>query len=152
MEKLQNILSQAGVLFAKLKQLLLVVGWIRRMPSSKPRRGDLAKQVTEEELTRKRRSAVNPQPTTSQSSSYRIVRNSVLKRREKVYLNVYNLISCNKCLCACGLTINHSSIEVYGVEFAFGGHPGESTGVFETKPFHELIEENLLPPMRACPC
>jgi hypothetical protein len=34
---------------------------------------------------------------------------------------------------------------VYGIEFAFGGHAGSSSGVFETKPFHVLVGENVLP-------
>ena len=106
---------------------------------------DLAHQVTEEQLLQRQRSAGNPFPRTSPDSSYIFLRNSFLKRREKVYLNVYNLVSCNNCLSVCGLPITHSSIEVYGIEFAFGGHPGSSTGVFETKPFHVLVGENILP-------
>ena len=34
---------------------------------------------------------------------------------------------------------------MYGVEYAYGGHPGDSSGVFETRPFHNLIEQGVLP-------
>jgi hypothetical protein len=57
-----------------------------------------------------------------------------------VFLNVYNIHEWNRCLRTCGLPIYHSAIEVYGVEYAFGGHSLPSTGIFDTKPFHELIE------------
>ena len=106
---------------------------------------DLAHQVTEEQLLQRRRSASSPFPTSTGESSYKVLRNSILKRREKVYLNVYNLVSCNGCLSTCGIPITHSSVEVYGIEFAFGGHPASSTGVFETKPFHQLAGEKILP-------
>lgn len=122
----------------------------KRMPddredTSKTRLADLAKHVTEEELTQRRKAAVNPIPHSTPESSVCIVQDHVIKRREKVILNVYNLTDINKFLGCCGLTICHSSIEVYGVEYAFGGHASDASGVFETKPFYQLIEDGVLP-------
>ena len=105
----------------------------------------LAKQVTEEELTQRRKAATNPIPQSTPESSFCIVQDHVLKRRERVILNVYNLTDINKYLGCCGLAIHHSSIEVYGVEYAFGGHASAASGVFETKPFYQLIEDGVLP-------
>ena len=112
---------------------------------------NLAHQVTEEEHTQRRRTAINPIPQSSPESSFCFVSDGVLKRGEKVFLNVYNLGGINPYLRAClccgsgGLAIYHSAIEVYGIEYAFGGHPTSSSGVFETKPFHQLIENGVLP-------
>ncbi|EKX49078.1 hypothetical protein GUITHDRAFT_68146, partial [Guillardia theta CCMP2712] len=55
-----------------------------------------------------------------------------------VYLNVYSLTPLNKYLSCCGICIFHSSIEVFGVEIAFGGHANSSSGIFESKPFYQL--------------
>ncbi len=90
---------------------------------------DLAKQVTEEELTQRRKAAVNPIAHSTPESSFCYVKDAIIKRREKVFLNVYNLTGINNCLRKCGLGIYHSSIEVYGIEYAFGGHPSDSSGV-----------------------
>ena len=48
----------------------------------------------------------------SPETSRKKIRNSVLKKRELVFLNVYHLTGLNKCLCCCGLSMYHSSIEV----------------------------------------
>ena len=135
---------------------------------------DLAKQVTEAEMTQviffslftatpwsilllisiqdsnfnelqRRKVAVNPIPHSSPDTSLTYVQGHIIKRHEKVYLNIYNLTPLNSCLRTCGIAIYHSAIEVYGVEYAFGGLASTASGVFETKPFHRLAEDGLLP-------
>eukprot|EP00188_Purpureofilum_apyrenoidigerum_P003939 Plantae.Rhodophyta-Purpureofilum_apyrenoidigerum.ctg4271.p1 GENE.Plantae.Rhodophyta-Purpureofilum_apyrenoidigerum.ctg4271~~Plantae.Rhodophyta-Purpureofilum_apyrenoidigerum.ctg4271.p1 ORF type:complete len:207 (-),score=22.94 Plantae.Rhodophyta-Purpureofilum_apyrenoidigerum.ctg4271:494-1114(-) len=63
--------------------------------------------------------------------------------RTKVILNVYDLMdesrpewvkNINWYLYTMGLGLYHSAIEVYGREFAFGGHDMEGTGIFENSP------------------
>lgn len=44
--------------------------------------------------------------------------------RVPVIVNVYDLSPQNKYTYGCGLGIFHSGVEVYGVEYAFGGEPG----------------------------
>ena len=44
--------------------------------------------------------------------------------RVPVILNVYDLSPQNKYTYCCGLGIYHSGVEVYGVEYAFGGKQG----------------------------
>ncbi|GAB4820977.1 hypothetical protein N2152v2_008023 [Parachlorella kessleri] len=51
-----------------------------------------------------------------------------------VYLNVYDLIEQNHWTYWCGVGIFHSGVEVYGVEYAFGGHEYDAPGVFATSP------------------
>ncbi|EFN55274.1 hypothetical protein CHLNCDRAFT_13602, partial [Chlorella variabilis] len=36
----------------------------------------------------------------------------------------------------CGVGVFHSGVEVYGVEYAFGGHEFDAPGVFATNPRH----------------
>jgi hypothetical protein len=57
------------------------------------------------------------------------------RRKEKVYLNVYDLTPYNDYVHFAGLGAYHSGLEVYGREYSFGGHEFSSTGVFvcETK-------------------
>lgn len=50
-----------------------------------------------------------------------------------VWLHVYDLVD-NSWLHWAGCGIYHSGIEVYGVEWAYGGHEYEAPGVFATRP------------------
>lgn len=106
----------------------------------------MANKFTEREFTQYRKAATNPVAFSTPETSRTKIRNCILKKKEMVFLNVYDLTGLNSCLGCCGLSIYHSSIEIYGVEYAFGGHPSESTGVFETQPFYVLAENKLLPP------
>lgn len=45
-----------------------------------------------------------------------------------VYLNVYDLIEHNDWTYWCGVGIFHSGVEVYGVEYAYGGHEYDAPG------------------------
>ncbi|KDD76939.1 hypothetical protein H632_c60p1 [Helicosporidium sp. ATCC 50920] len=51
-----------------------------------------------------------------------------------VYLNVYDLVEHNDWTYWCGVGVFHSGVEVYGVEYAFGGHEYDAPGVFATTP------------------
>ncbi|GBF94663.1 hypothetical protein Rsub_07399 [Raphidocelis subcapitata] len=51
-----------------------------------------------------------------------------------VYLNVYDLIEQNGWTIWCGVGVFHTGVEVYGVEYAFGGHEYDVSGVFATAP------------------
>lgn len=51
-----------------------------------------------------------------------------------VILNVYDLSSQNSWSYWCGVGIFHAGVEVYGIEYAFGGHDYDYSGVFATKP------------------
>ncbi|KAL4445307.1 hypothetical protein ABPG77_011132 [Micractinium sp. CCAP 211/92] len=51
-----------------------------------------------------------------------------------VYLNVYDLLQQNDWTYWCGFGVFHSGVEVYGVEYAFGGHEYDAPGVFATNP------------------
>eukprot|EP00887_Chlorella_sp_A99_P002556 scaffold6.g2556.t1 len=53
---------------------------------------------------------------------------------EPVYLNVYDLTEHNDWTYWCGVGVFHSGVEVYGVEYAFGGHEYDAPGVFATNP------------------
>jgi len=65
-----------------------------------------------------------------------------------VRLNVYDLAEVNHSLYWCGLGAYHTGVEVYGVEYAFGGHSYDTSGLFATEPrqppgtvkFRESIE------------
>uniref|UniRef100_A0A7S0R2E0 PPPDE domain-containing protein n=1 Tax=Chlamydomonas leiostraca TaxID=1034604 RepID=A0A7S0R2E0_9CHLO len=51
-----------------------------------------------------------------------------------VYLNVYDLTNHNKYTYWCGVGIYHAGVEVFGTEYAYGGHEFDYTGVFATSP------------------
>eukprot|EP00002_Diphylleia_rotans_P008183 TRINITY_DN1791_c0_g4_i1.p1 TRINITY_DN1791_c0_g4~~TRINITY_DN1791_c0_g4_i1.p1 ORF type:complete len:228 (+),score=15.50 TRINITY_DN1791_c0_g4_i1:305-988(+) len=53
---------------------------------------------------------------------------------EKVYLHVYDLAWVNQYVSWAGLGVFHSGVFIYGYEICFGGHPGESTGIFKVPP------------------
>lgn len=68
--------------------------------------------------------------------------------RGLVRLNVYDLAEQNAFLYWAGVGIYHSGVEVFGVEYAYGGHEYDASGVFATNPrdapgpvtFRESIE------------
>eukprot|EP00252_Welwitschia_mirabilis_P026158 TRINITY_DN8446_c0_g1_i4.p1 TRINITY_DN8446_c0_g1~~TRINITY_DN8446_c0_g1_i4.p1 ORF type:complete len:240 (+),score=21.47 TRINITY_DN8446_c0_g1_i4:319-1038(+) len=57
-----------------------------------------------------------------------------VSKQSRVFLNVYDLTPLNNYLYWLGVGIHHSGIEVHGVEYAFGAHACESSGVFEVEP------------------
>ncbi|KAL5074757.1 hypothetical protein RYX36_013741 [Vicia faba] len=64
-----------------------------------------------------------------------------LPRKEKpgsvlVYLNVYDLTPMNGYAYWFGLGVYHSGVQVHGVEYGFGAHERETTGIFEVQPGH----------------
>lgn len=69
-----------------------------------------------------------------------------LVNAQKVFINVYHLLRpfCNSMLGACGLGgAYHTAVEVFGTEYAFGGHYDEEQGIYNIKPLHVLREEAL---------
>jgi len=54
--------------------------------------------------------------------------------RAPVLLNVYNMYWLNEYTSNIGLGVYHSGVEVYGKEYAYGGHPFEFTGIFDMLP------------------
>jgi hypothetical protein len=51
-----------------------------------------------------------------------------------VYLNVYDLSDQNQYLYWAGVGVYHTGVEVYGIEYAYGGHDYDVSGVFATNP------------------
>lgn len=51
-----------------------------------------------------------------------------------VTLNVYDMSPHNGWTYWCGVGIFHAGVEVHGIEWAYGGHDNEYTGIFATKP------------------
>ena len=54
--------------------------------------------------------------------------------REPVILNVYDMFWTNEYTGNMGLGVYHSGLEVYGREYAYGGHPFPFSGVFDIAP------------------
>lgn len=53
---------------------------------------------------------------------------------EPVILNVYDMFWTNEYTGNMGLGVYHSGLEVYGREYAYGGHPFPFSGVFDINP------------------
>ena len=54
--------------------------------------------------------------------------------REPVILNVYDMFWTNEYTGNMGLGVYHSGLEVYGREYAYGGHPFPFSGIFDIAP------------------
>ncbi|TKY58096.1 DeSI protein [Spatholobus suberectus] len=53
-----------------------------------------------------------------------------------VCLNVYDLTPINGYAYWLGLGVYHSGVQVHGVEYGFGAHERDTTGIFEVEPRH----------------
>nr|ACO11290.1 UPF0326 protein FAM152A [Caligus rogercresseyi] len=54
--------------------------------------------------------------------------------REPVILNVYDMFWTNEYTTNMGLGVYHSGLEIYGREYAYGGHPFPFSGIFDIQP------------------
>lgn len=71
------------------------------------------------------------------------VSNGGVSGGEPVILNIYDMFWTNDYSGAVGLGVYHSGVEVFGREYAYGGHPFPFSGVFDIGPrhAHELGEQ-----------
>jgi deubiquitinase DESI2 len=51
-----------------------------------------------------------------------------------VVVNVYDLTPQNNVMYWMGVGVYHTGVEVHGIEYAFGGHDYDLSGVFATNP------------------
>jgi len=54
--------------------------------------------------------------------------------RQPVILNIYDMFWTNDYTANVGLGVYHSGLEVYGREYAYGGHPFPFSGIFDISP------------------
>ncbi|XP_037960015.1 deubiquitinase DESI2-like isoform X1 [Teleopsis dalmanni] len=67
------------------------------------------------------------------------IRKQMVSIHEAVILNIYDLNWINGYTNTFGFGIYHTGVEVYGVEYCFGGHRWESSGIFEVPPRNEGV-------------
>lgn len=72
---------------------------------------------------------------TRDSGSDELLPNNMAK--EPVLLNVYDMYKVNEYTANIGLGVFHSGVEIYGIEYAYGGHQFPFTGIFEIEPRDE---------------